>query len=251
LFETFLKFFCFYKAKVKKNMKYIAAFVVAFMTLLLSGRDVAAGLVRGDVAADKNHRKLILGLENINFNGFGTGKKNENGSDFVYEGDKDDLKEKKEDLKKKKENKKEKKDDDSSSSDDGDDDDNSSSSAPSSEVVEDNSNCVVIDDNGCEPGAPHFDPQGMVCKNDGQADEAHCNYDYGPNACVVCGCEIYDDNGCEPGAPHFDPQGMVCANDGQEDEAYCNYNFGPNACVIGCRSFSPTSAPSSVPSSEG
>ena len=126
-------------------MKYIAAFVVAFMTLLLSGRDVAAAKKKGD--------------------------------------------------------------------------------------------CVVIDTYGCESGAPHFDKQGDVCRNDGQADEAHCNYDYGPNACVVCGCEIYDDNGCEPGAPHFDPQGMVCANDHQSDEAYCNYNFGPKACVIGCRSF--------------
>ena len=113
--------------------------------------------------------------------------------------------------------------------------------------------CVVISD-WCIPGYPHHDPQGMVCANDGQPDEAYCNYLFGPNACVT-GCRSFEPtlspedkcvvigDWCIPGSPHNDPQGMVCANDGQPDEAYCNYLFGPNACVIGCRSFEPTLSP--------
>jgi len=103
----------------------------------------------------------------------------------------------------------------------------------------------VLDcDDCCIPGSPHFDPDGMVCANDGTADEAYCNYSFGPNACVVgCRpeCEVLDcDDCCIPGEPHFDPDGMVCANDGTADEAYCNYSFGPNACVIGCSPSLPT-----------
>jgi len=49
--------------------------------------------------------------------------------------------------------------------------------------------CEVIDcDDCCIPDAPHFDQQGTVCDNDGQPDEAYCNYSFGPNACVI-GCD--------------------------------------------------------------
>jgi len=46
--------------------------------------------------------------------------------------------------------------------------------------------CVVIGDL-CDPGKPHYDEQDMVCANDGQPDEAYCNYAFGANACVI-GC---------------------------------------------------------------
>merc|ERR1711966_199478 len=43
----------------------------------------------------------------------------------------------------------------------------------------------------CFPGPPHNDPQGMVCANDGQPNEAYCNYLFGPNACVN-GCRSFE-----------------------------------------------------------
>jgi len=46
--------------------------------------------------------------------------------------------------------------------------------------------CVKLND-GCIPGYPHYDQQGMVCGNDGRSDEAYCKYSEGPNACVI-GC---------------------------------------------------------------
>jgi len=48
--------------------------------------------------------------------------------------------------------------------------------------------CVAIGDL-CNPGSPDFDPQGAVCGNDGQPNEAYCNYSVGPNACVI-GCKM-------------------------------------------------------------
>ena len=45
---------------------------------------------------------------------------------------------------------------------------------------------VVIVGDGCVPGSPHFDPEGMVCANDGQADEAYCSYSIGANTCAYC-----------------------------------------------------------------
>merc|ERR1711966_565450 len=50
--------------------------------------------------------------------------------------------------------------------------------------------CVVIGD-WCIPGPPHNDPQGAVCANDGQPNEAYCNYLFGPNACVI-GCRSFE-----------------------------------------------------------
>ena len=53
--------------------------------------------------------------------------------------------------------------------------------------------CEVINEKDlCNPDFPDFDPQGMVCENNGRPDEAYCNYSFGPNACVI-GCK--DDDG--------------------------------------------------------
>ena len=41
--------------------------------------------------------------------------------------------------------------------------------------------------NGCVAGAPHYDSEGSVCGNDGQATEAYCSYDVSPTACAYCG----------------------------------------------------------------
>jgi hypothetical protein len=45
---------------------------------------------------------------------------------------------------------------------------------------------VVVDPYGCLPGGDHQDPEGMVCANDGAADEAYCSYDVFYNACARC-----------------------------------------------------------------
>jgi len=68
--------------------------------------------------------------------------------------------------------------------------------------------CAVIG-NWCIPGPPDYDPQGAVCGNDGQPDEAYCNYLFGPNACVI-GCRSFDPpTGSEaPTAKPTDPPQM-------------------------------------------
>ena len=45
---------------------------------------------------------------------------------------------------------------------------------------------VVTVDNGCNPAAPDYDAEGMVCANDGTPQEAYCSYDLGVNACARC-----------------------------------------------------------------
>ena len=52
--------------------------------------------------------------------------------------------------------------------------------------------CAKLND-GCIPGYPHYDPQGMVCGNDDRSDEAYCKYSEGPNACVI-GCRDSSNN---------------------------------------------------------
>ena len=97
------------------------------------------------------------------------------------------------------------------------------------------------------------DPEGMVCANDGQYDEAYCSYDR-VTMCARCvepmtvvnfrPCEsavVVNDN-CQPGAPHFDREGAVCANDAMATEAYCSYSVGDNACAF-CSSFASAKSP--------
>jgi len=48
------------------------------------------------------------------------------------------------------------------------------------------SNVIIVGD-WCFPGDPHYDPEGSVCENDGEFNEAYCSYDIGPNACAYCG----------------------------------------------------------------
>jgi len=81
--------------------------------------------------------------------------------------------------------------DDSEDMDDSKDEDDSEDENDDDEDDEDeggqtNEKCVVLNQD-CDQNAPHFDPQGMVCANDGQEDEAYCNYSFGPTACVI-GC---------------------------------------------------------------
>jgi hypothetical protein len=45
---------------------------------------------------------------------------------------------------------------------------------------------VVENEGGCTPGDPHFDPEGAVCANDGNSNEAYCSCDVGPTACARC-----------------------------------------------------------------
>jgi len=45
---------------------------------------------------------------------------------------------------------------------------------------------ILVENNDCLAGAPHFDPEGMVCANDGTPSEAYCSYHVGPSACARC-----------------------------------------------------------------
>ena len=45
---------------------------------------------------------------------------------------------------------------------------------------------VKIVGDGCVPGKPHFDPEGRVCKNCDEVDEAYYSYNAGANACAYC-----------------------------------------------------------------
>jgi len=47
-------------------------------------------------------------------------------------------------------------------------------------------NVVVVDSDGCTPGDPDYDPEGHLCSNDGQVDEAYCSYTVGAKACAYC-----------------------------------------------------------------
>jgi len=38
----------------------------------------------------------------------------------------------------------------------------------------------------CIPGGLYNDPEGMVCDNDDQLDEAYCSYEIGSNTCAYC-----------------------------------------------------------------
>ena len=65
---------------------------------------------------------------------------------------------------------------------------------------------VVVESEDCVQSAPHFDPEGAVCANDGTANEAYCSYEVGLSACARC------DVGDEPSVsacPHFGPQNLT------------------------------------------
>eukprot|EP00588_Corethron_pennatum_P017702 CAMPEP_0194304762 /NCGR_PEP_ID=MMETSP0171-20130528/2396_1 /TAXON_ID=218684 /ORGANISM="Corethron pennatum, Strain L29A3" /LENGTH=218 /DNA_ID=CAMNT_0039056113 /DNA_START=134 /DNA_END=790 /DNA_ORIENTATION=+ len=117
--------------------------------------------------------------------------------------------------------------------------------------VIDGANCgesdiVIVDKNACIPGSPHYDKEGMICRNDGRWNEAYCSYDVGSKACAYCDnvrvidgydCDkddvvIVDNNACIPGSPHYDKEGDICRNDGRWNEAYCSYDVGSNACAF-------------------
>ena len=45
---------------------------------------------------------------------------------------------------------------------------------------------VVVVNLDCVPGEPDFDPEGVVCANDGTDQEAYCSYAHSPSSCVYC-----------------------------------------------------------------
>ena len=66
--------------------------------------------------------------------------------------------------------------------------------------------CEVIDHKDfCNPDFPDFDQNGMVCYNDGQPDEAYCDYSFGPNACVI-GCKMDAQDDILGGLENLDDQ---------------------------------------------
>jgi len=53
---------------------------------------------------------------------------------------------------------------------------------------------VVLVNEGCVQGSPHFDYEGMVCANDGMDDEAYCSYNVSSVACAYCKVTLPDDD---------------------------------------------------------
>ena len=110
---------------------------------------------------------------------------------------------------------------------------------------------------GCNSGAPDFDPEGMVCMNDGQEDEMYCSYGLSDTACALClDGDGTDDAPTDDGAPDLfygsgvvngeecslavyyegcDPsfflEGDVCYDDGM-DTFYCSYDLSGTACAL-------------------
>ena len=120
----------------------------------------------------------------------------------------------------------------------------------------------IVDHHACVTGYPHYDPEGVVCANDGDPDEeAYCSYDLGPSVCAYCkrrcpkGEMMIDGECCENpvdlwtfgyscarSSPWYDQEGDVCAtNDDDLDEhAYCSYDVGTNACAYCADNFPDT-----------
>jgi len=54
----------------------------------------------------------------------------------------------------------------------------------------------IVDHHACVTGYPHYDPEGVVCANDGDPDEeAYCSYDLGPSVCAYCTDNFSDTDG--------------------------------------------------------
>ena len=45
---------------------------------------------------------------------------------------------------------------------------------------------IMIVNQGCVKGSPHYDSEGMVCANDGKPNEAYCSYEVGNTTCAYC-----------------------------------------------------------------
>ena len=57
------------------------------------------------------------------------------------------------------------------------------------------SSAVVVTASNCIQGAPHYDPEGMVCANDNTATESYCSYEVGAAACAYCSGSGLRDSG--------------------------------------------------------
>jgi hypothetical protein len=71
---------------------------------------------------------------------------------------------------------------------------------------------VVIVRNNCVAGAPHYDPEGAVCANDGAATEAYCSYGVSASACARCGTS--DDIGPTSEVSNWEAMKTACGSSG-------------------------------------
>jgi len=85
---------------------------------------------------------------------------------------------------------------------------------------------IIVVDNDCVSGAPHFDPEGAVCANDGLETEAYCSYDVGPSACARCGS---NSTTAHSTAPQW---GTVC--DGASTSPGPAESFGTSGASVAC-----------------
>ena len=96
-------------------------------------------------------------------------------------------------------------------------------------------NAVVIHQ-FCVSGAPHYDPEGDVCGNDGAWNEAYCSYGIGDGACAYC-----TDNGWtwtntwttteEPQQPDSSECEWIRNNANTDGEEFVGYVTSLDQCV--------------------
>ena len=89
---------------------------------------------------------------------------------------------------------------------------------------------VVLVNNGCAQGDPHWDYEGMVCANDWTEQEAYCSYAHSPTSCVYC-TEYTDDSDGQWG----DHDGIMAPPDYYEPDVYdpTDPAFGGQDDVLG------------------
>lgn len=105
-------------------------------------------------------------------------------------------------------------------------------------------------DESCNIGAPDFSPEGTICANEGEDDEAYCSYRIGTNTCAFCpeyAVECNSDIDCESSdqwcseidsskfCKNYVGEGESCEAFGlMEDYEMCNpdthHCYRPEAC---------------------
>jgi len=87
-------------------------------------------------------------------------------------------------------------------------------------------NIVVVDQN-CIPGSPHFDPEGMICANDGHhLHEGYCSYGVGASHCAYCKSGSVP--ACKGNRDTWDAGFGLCETYKNENQKWCSLDQKDN-----------------------
>jgi len=87
-------------------------------------------------------------------------------------------------------------------------------------------NIVVVDQN-CIPGSPHFDPEGMICANDGHhLHEGYCSYGVGASHCAYCKSGSVP--ACKGNRDTWDAGYGLCETYKNENQKWCSLDQKDN-----------------------